>query len=79
MHISISDGPVCTVYDISNTIYDITTLYPLHQSIISHIKLIISDSKSTVSLSSHPDYRPYNPHCMYDNTGTICMTSYEYI
>ena len=60
-------------------IFDITTLYPLHQSIISHIKLIISDSTSTVSLSSHPDYRSYKPHCMYDNTGTICMTSYECI
>ena len=60
-------------------IYDITTLYPLHQSIISHIKLIISDSTSTVSLSSHPDYRSYNTHCIYDNTGTKCMTSYEYI
>ena len=33
------------------TIYDNTTLSPLHQSIISHIKLIISDSTSTVSLS----------------------------
>ena len=61
------------------TIYDIAALSPLHQSIISHIKLIISDSTSTVSLSSHPDYQSYNPHCMYDNTGTICMTSYEYI
>ena len=60
-------------------IYDITTLYPLHQSIISHIKLIISDSTSTVSLSSHPDCRSYNAHCMYDNTCIICMTSYEYI
>ena len=60
-------------------IYDITTLYPLYQSIISHIKLIISDSTSTVSLLSHPDYRSYNPNCMYDNTGKICMTSYEYI
>ena len=20
-----------------------------------------------------PDYQSYNPHCMYDNTGTICM------
>ena len=39
------------IYDISLTIYDITTLYPLHQTIISHIKLIISDSTSTVSLS----------------------------
>ena len=72
-------GPVCTVYDILHTIYDITTLYPLYQSIIFHIKLIISDSTSTVSLSSHPDYRSYNPHCMYDNTGTICMTSSEYM
>ena len=60
-------------------IYDITTLYPLHQSIISHIKLIISDSTSTVSLSTLPDYWSYKPHCMYDNTGKICVTSYEYI
>ena len=43
------------------------------------MKLIISDSTSTVSLSSHPDYRSYNPRFMYDNTGMICMTSYEYI
>ena len=28
---------------------------------------------------SHHDYRSYNPHCVYDNTGTICMTSFEYI
>ena len=26
-----------------------------------------------------PRYRSYNPHCVYDNTGTICMTSCEYI
>ena len=61
------------------TIYDIAALSPLHQSIISHIKLIISESTSTASLSSHPDYQSYNPHCTYDNTGTICMISYEYI
>ena len=72
-------GPVCTVYDILHTIYDITTLYALYQSIIFHIKLIISDSTSTVSLSSHPDYRSYNPHFMYENTGTIWMTSSEYM
>ena len=71
--------PIGTVYDISPTIYHITTLYQLHQSIISHIKLILSDSTSSVSLSSHPDYQSYNPHCMYDNTGTIFMISYEYI
>ena len=39
----------------------------------------VSDSTSTASLSSHPDYRSYNPHGMYDNTGTICMTSSEYM
>ena len=72
-------GSICTVYDISPMIYDITTLYPLHQSIISHIKLIQFHSSSTVSLSSHPDYRSYNPHCMCDSTFIICMTSYEYI
>ena len=72
-------GTICTLYDISPMIYDIKNLYPLHQSILSHIKLIISDSTSTVSLSSHPDYKSYNPHCIYDNTATICMTSYEYI
>ena len=60
-------------------IYDISTLYPLHHSIIYYMKLIISESTSTLSLSSHPDYRSYNPHCMYDNTGSIYMTSYEYI
>ena len=47
------------------------------KAIISHLSPIISDSTSTVSLSSHPDYRSYNPHCMYDNTATICMISYE--
>ena len=60
-------------------IYDISSLYPFHQSIISHIKLNISDNTSTASLYSHPDYRSYNPHCVYDNTGTICMTSCEFI
>ena len=72
-------GTICTVCVISPTIYDITTLYPLHQSIISHIKLIISDSTSTVSLSSHSDFCSYNPLCTDDNKGTICVTSYEYI
>ena len=70
---------MCTLYDISPTIYDISALYQLHQSIISRIKLIISENTYTVSLSSHPDYRSYNPHCMYDNTGTIYLTLHEYI
>ena len=47
------------------------------KAIISHLTPIISDSTSTVSLSSHPDYRSYNSHCMYDNTTTIYMISYE--
>ena len=46
------------------------------KAIISHLTPIISDSTSTVSLSSHPDYRSFNPHCKYDNRATICMTSY---
>ena len=29
---------------------------------------LLSDSTSTVSLSSHPDYQSYNPYCTYENT-----------
>ena len=47
------------------------------KTIISHVTPNISDSTSTVSLSSHPDYRSYNPDCLYDNTATICTTLYE--
>ena len=47
------------------------------KSIMSHLTPITYESTSTVSLSSHPDYRSYNPQCMYDNTATICMISYE--
>ena len=43
---------------------------------LSHITPIISDSSSTVSVSSHPDYWSYNAHCMYI-TATIGMTSHE--
>ena len=45
------------------------------KAIISPLTPIISESTSTESLSLHPNYRSYNPHCMYDNTATICMTS----
>ena len=69
-------GKICTACDISPTVYDITTLYPWHQTIISHLTPFISDSTSTVSLSSHPDYRSYNPHFMY-NIVKICRTSFE--
>ena len=48
-------------------------------SLLYLIKLNISDNTSPVSLSSYPDYWSNNPHCMYDNTNTICMISYEYI
>ena len=41
-----------------------------------HITPIISDSTSTVSVSSHPDYWSYNLHCMYI-TAAICMTSHK--
>ena len=80
------------IYDIPSTVYMaqyalymtshpwfMTSQQSTHdiKAVISHLTPIISDSTSTVSLSSHPDYRPCNPHCMYDNTATICMTSYE--
>ena len=56
-----------------------TSQHSIHdiKSTLSHITPIISDSTSTVYLSSHQDYRSYSPHCMYDITATICMTSYE--
>ena len=81
-----------SIYDISSTVYMAkyalyTTPHPQFmtsqpstndiKAIISHLTPIIYDSTSTVSLSSHPDYRSYNPHCMYDNTAAICMASYE--
>ena len=71
-----------SIYDIKSTVYMaqyalymtshprfMTSQHPTHaiKAIISHLTPIISDSTSTVSLSSHPDYRSYNPHCMYDN------------
>ena len=81
-----------TIYDISPTVYMaqyalymtsltrcMTSQHSTHdiKAIISQLTPIISDCTPTVSLSSHPDYRSYNPHCMYDNTTTICKTSYE--
>ena len=51
-----------------------STLYI--KAIISHLTQIISDSTSTVSLSSHPDYQTYKPHCMYDNTPNLFMRSH---
>ena len=81
-----------SIYDITSAVYIaqyalymrshpwfMTLQHSIHdiKAIISHLTPIISDSTSTVSLSSLPDFRSYNPLCMYDNTTTICMTSYE--
>ena len=81
-----------SIYDIKSTVYMapyevymtshpqfMTSQHSTHdiKAIISHLTPIISDSTSTVSLSSHPDYRTYNPHCMYDNTAKIFTKSYE--
>ena len=80
-----------SIYDITSTAYMakyalymtshppfITSQHSTHDfKVISHLTLIISDSTSTVSLSSYPDYQSYNPHCTYCNTATICMTSCE--
>ena len=66
------------VYTKSNPCF-MTSQHSIHdiKSTLSRITPIISDSTSTVYLSSHPDYRSYNPQCMYDITATICTTSYE--
>ena len=81
-----------SIYDFKSTVYMpqyalymtshpqfMTSQHSTHytKAIISHLTPIITDSTSTVSLSSQPDYRSYNPHCMYELTATICMTSYE--
>ena len=56
-----------------------TSQHSIHdiKAIISDLTQIISDSISTVTLSSHQDYQSYNPYCMYDKTAKICMTLYE--
>ena len=66
---------VYALYMTSHPLFMTSQHYLIHQSIISHIKLNISDNTSAESLYSHPEYRSYNPHCIY-NTGTICMTSF---
>ena len=76
-HIYCIYGTIFTLSDISPRF--MTSQHSTHdiRAIISHLKPIISDSTSTVSLLSQPDYLSYNPHCMYDNTATIRMTSYK--
>ena len=57
--------------------HDLWHLNTLSNSSVYYIsyQLYISDNTSTASVYSHPDYRSYNPNCVYDNTGKICMTS----
>ena len=81
-----------SIYDIISTVYMapyalymishprfMTSQHSIHdiKVIISHLTPILSESTSPVSLSSHPDYRSYNRHCMHDNPATICLTWYE--
>ena len=70
-----------TLHELDTTSHPgfLTSNHSIHEfkATLSHIVPIISDSTSTVSVSSYPDYRSYNPYCMYDVTDTICMTSYE--
>ena len=49
------------------------------KAIISHLTPIIYDSTSTVSLSSHPDYRSYNPHFMYETQPQYIWHHMNYI
>ena len=74
-HVDCIYGTICTICDISPTIYDITTLYSWHQSYyISPHTDYIWEHIYCISVLQ-PNYRSYNPHCMYDNTATVCMTS----
>ena len=50
-------------------------LYDIKSS-ISDITSTISNLTSTVSVSSHPLYRWYHSHYIYDITSSICVTSY---
>ena len=43
----------------------------------SAISPTISNTTSTVSVSSNPGYQLYHTHSMYDITHTICVTSYS--
>ena len=56
----------------------VTSQHSTHdtKAIIPQLTPIISESTSTVSLSSPRGYQSYNRHCMYDNTASICITSY---
>ena len=56
----------CTLYMTSHPRF-MTSQHSTHdiKAMIYHLTPIISESTSTVSLSSHPDFRSYNPHfCM---------------
>ena len=70
-------GTIYTVYDISPTIYVITTLYSLHQSyyISPHTNYIWQHIHCITVIPLR--LLIIQPLCIYDNTATICMTSYE--
>ena len=86
---SVSSHPMYKFYQ-TQYMYDIIaticmTLYALYmtsyprfrtsQHFRYDIKSTVSDLTSTVSVSSHPLYRWYHSHHMYDITFTICVTT----
>ena len=68
------------VYTTSHTGF-MTSKHSIHdiKATLSHITPIISDSTSTVSFSSYPDYRSYNTHCMYDKQPQYVWHHMNYI
>ena len=83
-----------TIYDIISTVYMAEyalymTFHPrfmTSQHSIHYISLLYLISNwlylraLPLYLCHHnPDYQSYNPYCTYDNTGKVCITSYEYI
>ena len=86
-HIQYIDGITPTVFMRSHPLY-MTILYTSHHTnyiwhhthdiinVISAISPTISDTASTISLSSNPVYQIYHTHSLDALTHTIFMTSY---
>ena len=86
-HIHCIDGITPTVFMRSHPLY-MTTSYSSHHTnyiwhhthdipnVISAILPTISDTASTISVSSNPVYQIYHTHSLDDITHTIFMTSY---
>ena len=49
----------------------------INTNVISAIWPSISNTTSTVSVSSNPRYQLYHTHSLYDITHTVCVTSYS--